>query len=239
MTTGTPRPGVDAACPYLGLIDDRVTRFTFPSTAHRCHATERPSTIDLPKQARDCLTAEHVTCPRYHPPRVLASAVAIERVQTTPHVVAAGRRSRSRPGRRFARVAIIGLALIGTVLVGLLLGAGLAAQLTSRAGATLTPSGGVVASASPAAAIESVAPSTPSPSPTPSASPSASPTPTARPTLSPSPSNGPVIHVVERGETLTLIAEQYGVTVDALKNANDIDDPNLIFVDQELVIPGA
>lgn len=236
MTAETALPGADVACPYLGLIDDRATRFTFPSSTHRCHGTKRPSTIDFPKQGRDCLTAEHVTCPRYHPPQVLASAVAIERVQADPRVVAAGRPGRSRPGRRFARIVIIGLALIGTVIVGFLLGAGLAVQLNSRGGATPPPSGGA-ASASPPAATVSVAPSAPSPSPTPSASPSPSPTPTATPTLSPSPSNGPVIHVVERGESLTLIAEHYGVTLAALKEANDIKDPNLIFIGQKLVIP--
>ena len=232
-----PRPGVDVACPYLGLIDDRATRFTFPSTAHRCHATDRPSTIDIAKQGRDCLTAAHVTCPRYRPPKVLASAVPLEPVQSVPHVVAAGRPDRSATGPHLARIAIVAIALVATVLVGLLLGAGLATQLTGGGGPTPSPT---VAAAAPSASIAPATPSptrAPTPTPSRSPSPSISPSPTASPSTSPSPSNGPIIHVVERGETLTSIAAEFGVTVDALKAANEIEDPNLIFVGQELVIP--
>ncbi len=46
-----------------------------------------------------------------------------------------------------------------------------------------------------------------------------------------------IIHVVERGENLTLIAARYGTTVDAIVQANAIANPNLIYVGQRLVIP--
>jgi LysM repeat protein len=46
-----------------------------------------------------------------------------------------------------------------------------------------------------------------------------------------------VIHEVKAGDTLSEIAVQYGVTVDALKAANDLDS-DTIRVGQELVIPG-
>jgi LysM repeat protein len=42
-------------------------------------------------------------------------------------------------------------------------------------------------------------------------------------------------HTVQAGETLTLIANRYGVTVAELAAWNDIQDPNLIDVGQELV----
>ncbi len=45
------------------------------------------------------------------------------------------------------------------------------------------------------------------------------------------------VHVVQPGETLLSIARQYGVTLEALLAANDIQDPNLVQVGQELVIP--
>ncbi|HUS15588.1 MAG TPA: LysM peptidoglycan-binding domain-containing protein [Chloroflexia bacterium] len=45
-------------------------------------------------------------------------------------------------------------------------------------------------------------------------------------------------HTVQYGETLTSIAAQYGVSVDALARANGIGSPNLIFVGQSLAIPG-
>lgn len=47
----------------------------------------------------------------------------------------------------------------------------------------------------------------------------------------------PLVHVVQAGETLFGIAEQYGVTVEAIAAANGITDPGLIAVGQQLVIP--
>ena len=47
----------------------------------------------------------------------------------------------------------------------------------------------------------------------------------------------PVVHVVESGETLYGIAEQYGVTVEDIAAFNHITDPSQIAVDQELIIP--
>lgn len=44
-------------------------------------------------------------------------------------------------------------------------------------------------------------------------------------------------HVVERGQELALIAKTYGVTVEDIVNLNEISNPDLIFVGQELVIP--
>ncbi len=57
----------------------------------------------------------------------------------------------------------------------------------------------------------------------------ASPTPVESP--------GETIHVVQPGETLSVIAARYGVTVQAIQEANSITDPNRIFVGQRLVIP--
>ena len=50
------------------------------------------------------------------------------------------------------------------------------------------------------------------------------------------PSNG--VHIVQSGETLSSIANQYGVSQDGLAAANAISDPNLIYVGEQLVIPG-
>jgi LysM repeat protein len=44
-------------------------------------------------------------------------------------------------------------------------------------------------------------------------------------------------HVVAKGETLTTIAKAYGVTVDDLKKANNISNPNEIKIGQKLIIP--
>ena len=44
------------------------------------------------------------------------------------------------------------------------------------------------------------------------------------------------IYIVQRGDQLRRIAERYGVTWQCLARANNIADPNLIFVGQELLI---
>lgn len=46
-----------------------------------------------------------------------------------------------------------------------------------------------------------------------------------------------VTHTVKAGETLSSIAALYGVTVDAIVQANNIANPNLIHVGQVLIIP--
>ncbi len=49
--------------------------------------------------------------------------------------------------------------------------------------------------------------------------------------------DGAQTHVVREGETLTSIANHYGVSVDALIAANHLKDPDAIFVGQRLIIP--
>ncbi len=49
--------------------------------------------------------------------------------------------------------------------------------------------------------------------------------------------SGETVHVVQWGETLSLIASRYGVTVEAILAANGLADPNFIYVGQRLVIP--
>ena len=49
---------------------------------------------------------------------------------------------------------------------------------------------------------------------------------------------GPIVHVVQRGETLVRIAARYGVSLSALITANHIANPARIFAGQKLIIPG-
>ena len=44
-------------------------------------------------------------------------------------------------------------------------------------------------------------------------------------------------HTVQTGESLSQIAQQYGVTVEQILAVNGLDDPNTIIVGQELLIP--
>ncbi len=48
---------------------------------------------------------------------------------------------------------------------------------------------------------------------------------------------GETVHVVQWGETLSLIADRYGVTVEAIMAANDLHNPNFVYVGQRLTIP--
>ncbi|MCB9076716.1 MAG: LysM peptidoglycan-binding domain-containing protein [Anaerolineaceae bacterium] len=50
---------------------------------------------------------------------------------------------------------------------------------------------------------------------------------------------GGTVHIVSYGETLFSIANQYGVSVDALLRYNGIPNPDLVFVGQPIQIPGS
>ena len=47
----------------------------------------------------------------------------------------------------------------------------------------------------------------------------------------------PSTYVVQPGDNLSDIADELGVTMRALQDANGIEDPNSIFAGQELVVP--
>jgi len=86
-------------------------------------------------------------------------------------------------------------------------------------------------------------PETASPLPTPTdtpLAPSAAGTPPSQPTLvvaTPTLTPTPIVHIVEAGETLGGIAATYGVSAEALQAANGIENPLLLQVGQELIIP--
>ena len=95
----------------------------------------------------------------------------------------------------------------------------------------------------PPPAADGSSPTAESTEPTATATPGGTPgqTPSATAQASPGqPQTGqtPGVHVVQPGDTLTSIAEQYGTTVQALVEANAIEDPDVIAVGQELTIPG-
>ncbi len=74
---------------------------------------------------------------------------------------------------------------------------------------------------------------TETPSPPPSATPAGDPVETDD-----EDNNIPLVHLVAAGETLSSIAQLYNTTVELLQQLNSIEDPSLLFVGQELVIPG-
>lgn len=80
-----------------------------------------------------------------------------------------------------------------------------------------------------------MAPPTPTASPLPEPTPSPSP----QPELGPTPTPAPALeeYVVQEGDTLTAIAQEFGVAASVLAEYNDIADPNVINVGQILRIP--
>jgi LysM repeat protein len=58
------------------------------------------------------------------------------------------------------------------------------------------------------------------------------------PTATPAPSGGDIIHLVQPGDTIYGLAGHYGVTAQSIIDANNIINPNLIYVGDRLVIPG-
>lgn len=63
------------------------------------------------------------------------------------------------------------------------------------------------------------------------------PTPTATPTAQPQATATGQTYAVESGDTISSIAKRFDTTVDAIVDANDLEDPDVIAVGQELVIP--
>lgn len=97
-----------------------------------------------------------------------------------------------------------------------------------------TPLPTPTAEPSPSTAPAETATATPSATPAPTQAPPVSTVPTQTPAATPA---AQVIHVVHPGETLSSIARLYGVSYQAIMDANGLEDPNLLEVGQELVIP--
>ena len=82
--------------------------------------------------------------------------------------------------------------------------------------------------------VRGTTPTTPTPPTNPT-----TPVPPTNPTTPVPPATGQTTYAVQRGDTLSAIARRFGVTVQAIASANNIANPNLIYVGQVLIIPGA
>ena len=142
----------------------------------------------------------------------------------------------------------VGRALVAAVVL-IAVGTGAVASGAAEHVVALLDSGSQAPAASPgggaAASGQTTAPTQlPSATAAPSASAPASPTstPTIRPASSPIASTSPAVpaarrYVVQEGDTLRAIADRFGTTVAALKQANGIADENLIEVGRILTVP--
>lgn len=86
----------------------------------------------------------------------------------------------------------------------------------------------------PPATATATAAESPSPPPRPTRAPSPTATATPIQTFTPLP---PIIHVVRQGESVGVIAKQYGVSERAVLEANGLEAGSIIRIGQELIIP--
>lgn len=244
---------VDRVCPLLALTADGRTVVDGVDPNHACHALDEPMPLDRQVQAQLCLTERHDRCERYlkhvarrggTPGRIsLADGLVSTRLVLAPEPAWRGIAGRARRGRSGRAIAVGGAVLAASVAGAALARPALDGSLSVvDLVAATTPSPTVAPPASPAPVTAQPRPSstptpTASPSPSPSSTPAPTPSPAPTPVPTPTPPPTPRTYVVQEGDTLAEIAQQFGSTVAAIQAANDIEDPNEIIIGQTLVIP--
>jgi LysM domain len=243
---------VDRVCPLLGLHGDARSAIDGVDAAHRCFAESTPIPLDRQPQARVCLGDAYERCDRYlahvsrhggvHPGRSsLAGGLVATRMVLAPEPAWRGMAGRARQARS-GPLAAIGAAAALLGIGGVALATGMFDLGSGAPADALSTSPGAAPTATPTVRPTRTASPTASPSPTPVATPVPEPTiaPTAAPTPVPTVAATPPpqqTYTVQQGDTLGLIAQRFGRTVQAIQAANGISDPNEIFVGQVLVIP--
>jgi LysM repeat protein len=238
---------VAGACPFL-VAAAGAYRMNVPDREHRCAAFIPATSLAVSKQARLCLTANHVGCATF----IASTSARQARVGTGERIERAGRwgLARTMPvveevgGLRATLGALIGdrrtwPAIPAILLATLLLALGLSGSwgqtpITAVASPTPTPRG-------PVTPLPSRPPSTqtaPTPTPLPSA-PSPTPAPSVPATASPTPSPAYTTYRVKSGDTLSGIASRFHTTVRAITQLNGITASTTLHVGQVLKIPKA
>jgi hypothetical protein len=239
---------MDRVCPLLALAADRRTAVDGVDGGHRCHALDPPGALERERQTRLCLVPAHQRCERYlaHLGRggapapgtpVLGDGLRSTRLLLTPEPAWRGMAGRARRSSRgvvaAGAVLVVGTAGAAIAAAGMLTQDGVAAtsptpRPTPTPGATADPTDAPTATPVPTPVPTVSSPATPAPTAAPT------PAPTPAPTVAPTPQR---TYVVQEGDTLALIAQQFGVSVAAIQAANDIADPDEIIVGDVLVIP--
>lgn len=132
------------------------------------------------------------------------------------------------PRRQLLFVVLLNALVSLTIAIGVVWVAEQRRPDAEELAALYTPQPPVVLIVTPTAAP--AAASQPTPTPLPS-QPATAPT-------SPPPSGDPEIYVVQAGDSLLGIALRFGLTIDALMEANNLTNPDFVFVGQRLTIPG-
>ena len=227
-------------CPYL-VSEDGAWRAARPMREHRCTAVRPPATLPLGKQRRLCLVEAHRACPAYEAAQERRAA----------ELAAAGismRALAARQTRPLARTLPVALdkptaipaptALVEAVrrLRGVRLAALMLAAAIVVVVAFMTR-GQEVARPSPTPVTGAAATRAPSPTPSRTRTPTPA-TATATPIRrTPTPAPSPAVYVVQRGDTLSAIAERFNTTVEVLRRLNNIEEGAVLTVGQVLRLP--
>lgn len=236
---------MDRVCPLLALAADHRTAVDGVDSGHRCHAVVPPVPLERERQSRLCLSAAHGRCERYlaHLGRgasrlpgasTIGDGFRSTRLLVAPEPVWRGMAGRARPSTRGLAVvgAVIGVGLTGVAMVaaGVI---GPSEEPPAAMTATGRPSAEPSSTATPRATVTPAPTASPAPTDTPPPSPTPAPA-TPPPTVAPTPQR---TYVVQEGDTLAAIAQQFGVAVPTIQAANGIEDPNEIVIGDVLVIP--
>jgi len=225
-------------CPALGLSDDPRTRCLCPSADHRCYRGPRPASIAVRHQQQLCLRPGFSACPTWSAP------------PASP-----GHSSLGPLTGRVRRLAWLAGATAGGLCI-----AGAAAMIVQRRpppqrlaasnpaqrAAPPTPYAGIApvstvgsGTPAPAAVATAAAPPEASPAATSTAPPPRSLVQTSEPTPGFVGTPAARSYRVQPGESLTALAERFGVPEPALAAANDLAPTAGLVVDQMLRIPDA
>lgn len=110
---------VNKTCPYLGLVNDKTSHFSYPEEGHRCFAGKGPTEVTVEHQSGYCLYQTYRSCSRFVEPESLPESTPAEPskavVQPTANQVEPPRESGSI--WRIAMWAALGIA-IGLLIIG-------------------------------------------------------------------------------------------------------------------------
>lgn len=250
-------------CPFLATASG-TWRAAFPAREHECAAVAPTVPLAMEKQRRLCLTEAYRTCATFVAgtelrARIAGGAAATQSRRpvpsTTPVLLERARSSVPLPmalpdtNRASGQVLLVALLVIAFVAIAIARfgssgSAGIASSSPSASpvvsGLVLATDGKPTASPSAVPTPSSTPAATPRPSPSPSSVPTPSPSP--KPTTVPAtprstPSQGTRTYTVKFGDTLSSIAQKFGVTVAAIQQLNGIKDPRLIHPGEVLQIP--
>jgi len=193
-------------CPYLGQRSDPGTALSYPSVLNRCYHAKSVAPIDLGHQEEFCLTTGYPNC----------KEVAKEPDAALPGALhgSSGSRSRKRRGNKKWLLVI--------VLVGL--GIIVAWQFITRGEGFGQYFGGPTGSTESTETSTELTSTLLSPTTTPTTAPTLVGTATSRPPLGLEIPLGIdhkfLIHQIQAGDSLDLIAGRHGTTVEALRACN-------------------